>query len=79
MSILEVELNGFRRTLKKIQEEGENLAAILNRIDGEQEYTKRSIGNVTEQREKIAETYAVYMKSLSQTEKELSIYQQVLL
>jgi septal ring factor EnvC (AmiA/AmiB activator) len=72
------EVNGFQRTLKQSQEDGENLISILNKLENEQEYIKRQLGLILEQRYKVSESYALLMKSLGQTEKELNLFSQVL-
>jgi chromosome segregation ATPase len=76
LAIIKTEIIGFQRILRRSQEEGENLTGLLNKLDNEQEFVKRQISSIAEQREKTNEGYSVLTKSLTQTERELSLYQQ---
>ncbi|KAJ3318182.1 Coiled-coil domain-containing protein 40 [Boothiomyces sp. JEL0866] len=76
LNIMNTEIYGFKRTLRKCQDEGENLHNLLSKLEGETEYIKRQISLVKEQREKVSDSYSVYMKSLNQIEQELQTTQQ---
>ncbi|KAJ3273921.1 Coiled-coil domain-containing protein 40 [Terramyces sp. JEL0728] len=51
-------------------------AAVEMQLEGETDYIKRQISLVKEQREKVSDSYSVYMKSLNQIEQELQGCQQ---
>ncbi|KAI8928705.1 hypothetical protein BC831DRAFT_77433 [Entophlyctis helioformis] len=70
------EIGGFRRAHHRAQEEGETLTMILNKLENEIDYLKRQIGTINDQKDKLKETYAMYMKSLNQAEQELNQLQQ---
>ncbi|KAJ3273941.1 Coiled-coil domain-containing protein 40 [Terramyces sp. JEL0728] len=76
LNIMNTEIYGFKRTLRNCQDEGENLQNLLTNLEGETDYIKRQISLVKEQREKVSDSYSVYMKSLNQIEQELQGCQQ---
>ncbi|KAJ2998812.1 Coiled-coil domain-containing protein 40 [Globomyces sp. JEL0801] len=71
LRVMNSEIDGFKRTLRKVQEEGENLTSLHNKLESETEYIKRQITSIGEQRDKLSDSYSVYMKSLTQIEQEL--------
>jgi coiled-coil domain-containing protein 40 len=75
MAIMNTEIVGFKRTLRNAQEEGENLTSVLNKLEHEMDYIKRQIAVVADQKDKLSDTYSMYMKSMAQTEKEMAQYQ----
>jgi chromosome segregation ATPase len=68
---MDCELQGFRRTLRKTQEESETLLMILNKIENEIEFVKKQTMILHDQKDKLLESYQMYTKSLEQTECEL--------
>ncbi|KAI8800296.1 hypothetical protein BJ742DRAFT_881140 [Cladochytrium replicatum] len=66
------EINGFKHSLHRTQEENETLTLLLNRLEGEVEHLKRLIAGVSESRNRLHETYMMFSKTLAQTEQELS-------
>lgn len=76
-AIMQTEITGFKRTLRKAQEDGENLTSVLHKLENEMDYVKRQIVSLRDQRDKISETYSLFIKSFTQTEKELNTIQQV--
>ncbi len=76
LSVMNTEITGYKRTIRKAQEDGENLTAVLNKLELEVEYIKRQIGNRSEDKEKLADQYSVFMKSMNQTEAEIASFQQ---
>jgi hypothetical protein len=68
---MDCELAGFRRSLRKAQEESETLMGVFNKIENEIEYVKKQTMIINDQKDKLRETYQMYTKSLEQTEEEL--------
>lgn len=65
------EINGFKHSLRKALEQNETLTTLLNKLDSEVDMLKRQIQGVSDARDKLKESYAMYEKSLTQTEQEL--------
>ncbi|KAJ3014618.1 Coiled-coil domain-containing protein 40 [Thoreauomyces humboldtii] len=70
------EVSGFRLSLRKAQEQNETLTVLLNKLEGEVNHLKRDIAGITEQKDKLKESYTMYTRSLEQTEGELSTVMQ---
>lgn len=66
------ELEGFKASFRKTQEEGESFSSILGKIEGEIELMKYQVVTIQEQRDTLKESYVMFMKSLNQTELDLS-------
>ncbi|KAI9201921.1 uncharacterized protein BJ171DRAFT_569980 [Polychytrium aggregatum] len=66
------EINGFKLSLRRAQEESETVTMLLAKLEGEVNFLKKQIGIVGENKEKLKDTYMVYTKSLGQTEQELA-------
>lgn len=61
LSDLNSEINGYKRAIRKSQEEGENQNAVSAKLESEIEYIKRQIEDLSDQREKLSETYRVLL------------------
>ncbi|KAJ3331018.1 Coiled-coil domain-containing protein 40, partial [Blyttiomyces sp. JEL0837] len=66
------EINGFRQSLRKAQEQSETLTLLLTKLDGEVDHLKRQISSLNEQRDKLMDQYSMYSKTLQKTEQELA-------
>ncbi|KAI9355978.1 hypothetical protein DFJ73DRAFT_249949 [Zopfochytrium polystomum] len=69
---LQGEINGFRLSMRKTQEQSETLTLLLGKLEGEVEHLKRQIASVSDQRDVLMDQYSVYSKTLQQTEMELA-------
>ncbi|KAJ3110385.1 Coiled-coil domain-containing protein 40 [Phlyctochytrium bullatum] len=69
---LQGEINGFRQSLRKAQEQSETLTLLANKLENEVEHLKKQIEQVAEQRDRLQENYAFHSKALQQTEAELA-------
>ncbi|KAJ3219217.1 Coiled-coil domain-containing protein 40 [Dinochytrium kinnereticum] len=69
---LQGEINGFRQSLRRAQEQSETLTLLSTKLDNEVEHLKKQIAQVGEQRDKLQENYSFYSKTLQQTEAELA-------
>ena len=76
LSSMASEIAGFRRSLRRAQDEGETLTGVLHKLENDIDFVKRQISNMQEQQDKLKETYSMYMKSLSQAEQEMNQLQQ---
>ncbi|KAJ3307214.1 Coiled-coil domain-containing protein 40 [Kappamyces sp. JEL0829] len=76
LAVMHTEITGYKRTIRKAQEDGENLTSVLNKLELEIEYIKRQIVNRGEDKEKLADQYSIFSKSMNQTESEISHVQQ---
>jgi coiled-coil domain-containing protein 40 len=74
---MEAEIAGYKRAHRRAQQQGEAIQAVLSKLENEVDYLKRQIGTVNEQRDKLKETYTMYMKSMDQVESEFRQLQQV--
>lgn len=69
---LQGEINGFRLSLRKTQEQSETLTLLLGKLDGEVDHLKRQIASVSENRDTLMDQYSLYSKTLQQIETDLS-------
>lgn len=76
LSVMQSEIQGYKRTIRKAQEGGENLTSVLNKLEYEIEYVKKQIGVRSDENDRLSDNYSVYSKSLSQTENEVNGLQQ---
>ena len=74
---MEGEISKFKQTLKKSSQESESLSILVNKLEGEIDYLKRQISSMNDQKDKLKESYALYSKSLAQTEMDLAQIMQV--
>jgi septal ring factor EnvC (AmiA/AmiB activator) len=71
------EINGFKQSLRKAQEQSETLSLLLSKLESEIESLKNQIMDVSDKRERLLEDYSMYTKTLQQTEAELAQVTQV--
>ena len=76
LSVMNSEIQGYKRTIRKAQEDGENLTSVLNKLDYEIEYVKKQIGARADEKDRLSDSYSIFGKSLAQTENETSGLQQ---
>ncbi|KAJ3106963.1 Coiled-coil domain-containing protein 40 [Phlyctochytrium planicorne] len=69
---LQGEINGFRQSLRRAQEQSETLTLLSNKLENEVEHMKKQIAQVAEQRDKLQENYNFFSKTLQQTEADLA-------
>lgn len=74
---MEGEISKFKQTLKKSSQESESLSILVNKLEGEIDYLKRQMSSMNDQKDKLKESYALYSKSLAQTEMDLAQIMQV--
>ena len=68
---MDCELSGFKRSVKKSQEDSETLMILLNKLENEIDYIRKQTMIINDQKEKLKETYQMYTKSLEQAERDL--------
>ena len=71
------EINGFKQSLRKQQDHQEALTMLLTKLENEIEFLKKQTRSNNEQKDKIKESYAMYSKTLGQTQEELNAVNQV--
>lgn len=70
------EISGYKRAIRKSQDDGENLTLVSNKLENEIDYIKRQIEDLNDEKEKLGERFSVYSKSLEQADKEMNRFQQ---
>lgn len=70
ISIMNTEIAGYKRTIRKAQEEGENLTSVLNKLEYELVFIKKNIATKGDEKDKLSDMYSVFSKTLNVTENE---------
>ena len=65
---IEAEIQGYKGSIKKEQQKNEQIASVLQKVEGEQEFLKKQILTLNEKQEKSQKVYSGLEASLDQTE-----------
>ena len=69
---IETELEGYRRQIKKAQEQNEQLTYMQNRIEGDIAMLKKQIAICQNKHEALKIQYSTYSRTLHETEQQLN-------
>ena len=70
LAIMNTEIAGYKRTIRKAQEDGENLTSVLNKLEYEIVYIRKQITAKGDEKERLSDQYSIFAKSLSTAENE---------